>query len=302
MRTLFVLLIYLAARCFGFEYTEQELQEMQEGLTHWSELAENPDSIPDGDRIATLALGLRKTADPSIYVVDGRAEVHQALRDALMKTPGHALYFQENIRAARSQMKSEPDMTTRQGPLLVKYNSAQGDAFKTLELLPSPETVRVLGEFLFDVEDLVPPSPPGSVDDRIARQRDQGYVDNSFRAFAAFSRLPLLSPPAPQKRFVSVTDYERDSNAWCLWFEQIKAGKRTFRFEGDPQEYNLQGPVGVTAAAAEGSLKSVTPMANSAAASEEASAKRWPLWVALGALAAGVVAYVGKRRAGRSGI
>ena len=30
--------------------------------------------------------------------------------------------------------------------------------------------------------------------------------------------------------------------AWQLWYEQIKSGKRTFRFEGDPTEYDLKGP------------------------------------------------------------
>jgi hypothetical protein len=34
-----------------------------------------------------------------------------------------------------------------------------------------------------------------------------------------------------------------DANAaWLLWYEQIKSGNRTFRFEGDPTEYDLNGP------------------------------------------------------------
>ncbi len=37
--------------------------------------------------------------------------------------------------------------------------------------------------------------------------------------------------------------FESDVHPWQLWYEQVKAGTRTFRFKGDPQEYSLAGPV-----------------------------------------------------------
>jgi hypothetical protein len=56
----------------------------------------------------------------------------------------------------------------------------------------------------------------------------------------------LVSPPVPTRKSNFVI-YDEDIEAWRLWYEQVKSGKRTFRFEGDPQEYNLAGPVAKTA-------------------------------------------------------
>jgi hypothetical protein len=39
-----------------------------------------------------------------------------------------------------------------------------------------------------------------------------------------------------------------DIEPWRLWFAHLRAGNRTFRFEGDPVEYTLSGPVRVAKA------------------------------------------------------
>ncbi len=39
------------------------------------------------------------------------------------------------------------------------------------------------------------------------------------------------------------TVYDEDIELWRIWYEQVKAGNRTFQFEGDPKHYNLEGPV-----------------------------------------------------------
>jgi hypothetical protein len=87
---------------------------------------------------------------------------------------------------------------------------------------------------------------------------------------------------------------------WRLWYEQVKAGNRTFRFEGDPQEYNLQGPVRVSATApAVG-----RPPRNQAPApaAEEPPATRSPALAALSMALAAALAFViwrySRRRSG----
>jgi hypothetical protein len=71
---------------------------------------------------------------------------------------------------------------------------------------------------------------------------EMGVNFNAFYSLSAFAKLPLVSPPVPRRRFDHV-DYDEDIEAWRLWYEQVKSGKRTFRFEGDPNEYSLAGPV-----------------------------------------------------------
>src|SRR5690606_26228155 len=53
-------------------------------------------------------------------------------------------------------------------------------------------------------------------------------------------RLPLTFKPVKRAGYTFPYEYVY---AWQNWYEQIKAGSRTFRFEGDPTEYDLNGPV-----------------------------------------------------------
>ncbi len=50
-------------------------------------------------------------------------------------------------------------------------------------------------------------------------------------AMLTFTKLPLVSKPVG-----TGGDAEHDLSSWRQWYEQVKAGKRTFRFVGDPTE------------------------------------------------------------------
>ncbi len=101
-----------------------------------------------------------------------------------------------------------------------------------LQNLPGSESVRVLGELLYDLEDTQPPVTKGFSPDAF------GPPPNALLAVDALRSL-LDHPPVlvtgPQFR-------QRDLPIWQDWYEQIKAGKRTFRFKDDPSEYDLDGP------------------------------------------------------------
>ncbi|WP_035612266.1 hypothetical protein [Haloferula sp. BvORR071] len=301
MTSLIAILYFVLSVCaFGAEdFTEREISESTDGLRELQELANSPNSLPEDQRIEKLGWGLRRTSVNNIYISGDRLGTHAQLRDALLAIPGHAEYYAERIREAQAK-RSEESIPSKIGPLQVALTNARQTGFSTVSLLPSAESVRVLGEFLYDEEGRVPPSPPGTKDDRDKRQYATGESPSAFYALDAIAKLPIISPPV-QRRRRNETKYDEDIESWRLWYEQIKAGNRTFRFDGDPKEYNLKGPVG--SAVSEASLpgKSGAPAANPAAVSEKTPAQRWPLWVALGALA-GVVVYVGKRKAGRSGI
>jgi hypothetical protein len=62
---------------------------------------------------------------------------------------------------------------------------------------------------------------------------------NSTDAAMALDKLPLKNKP-----HAGITGWDKEAiRPWVLWYEQIKAGNRTFSFEGDPTDYNLNGPV-----------------------------------------------------------
>ena len=59
-------------------------------------------------------------------------------------------------------------------------------------------------------------------------------------ARVALQKFPLLNKPF--KDPITQSNRADAQAAWQLWYEQVKSGKRTFRFEGDPTEYDLNGP------------------------------------------------------------
>ena len=174
-----------------------------------------------------------------------RDEVLEYAVRHLLAIPGHATYYENRIQEARKRMNEEEDPSLR-SPLIGEYQSTKSAAFWILSSLPSPETVKVLGEFLFDDQERVHPSPPGaSESDENLRQYETGMSSNSSLAKAAFALLPLSTKPVHRKTVhgAGFVDYPEDLQPWRLWYEQVRAGTRTFRFEGDPQAYSLAGPV-----------------------------------------------------------
>ena len=124
-----------------------------------------------------------------------------------------------------------------QGKAKSELMEEQMYGFEKLSLMPSPETVRVLGGFLSDPWGLLPNAKPGG---NYSNDK-QGLSPHASRAMSALAKLPLENRPvqSPPDQIY----YWNDINTWKLWYEQVKAGTRTFRFKGDPQEYSLAGPV-----------------------------------------------------------
>ena len=162
---------------------------------------------------------------------DQEIEVYRRIQKILIDTHGHAEYYENRIKTAQRRQKSAMG-TYAYGPATNDYQNEKMYGFETLGHLPSPETVRVLGDFLFDdwvsQPDLKPPDLESPA---------------SSGALRALATLPLENKPIPVRPDRLLP--ERDIHPWRLWYQQVKAGTRPFRFEGDPQEYNLDGPVRV---------------------------------------------------------
>ncbi|GAA5115800.1 hypothetical protein GCM10023212_01110 [Luteolibacter yonseiensis] len=146
-----------------------------------------------------------------------------------MAIPGYADYYDKKIR------RNMDDEVAKNG----KGNERERMwAFQTLEHLPSPETVKVLGELLYD--------------DRDPYKGATGFEDTgaprpNFRyASMTLTRLGIQKAPMKNKYPDGSVGYDdSEVETWKVWYEQVKAGTRTFSFEGDDTIYNLAGRTSV---------------------------------------------------------
>lgn len=224
--------------------SEEERVAQLQGLEQWDEFAEiGWKALSRDEAIEKLSLGLRKTSvlRTTPYSVPEKSETHDRLKDAFFTIPGYAEYYRDRVLAARKvveAVRTGADRSMAEGEAVDRFNSAQGDCFGTLGFLPSVETVRILGEFLTDDRgwrDIGPESTD------MEREWATVEVPSSKRAASALERLPIVGSPFPPSRWGR--DYTREELAvWKQWYQEIKDGKRTFRFEGDPTEYDLDGP------------------------------------------------------------
>lgn len=157
----------------------------------------------------------------------GDRPVFTAARTALMAIPGYAEWHGERIKkCTESKIPGSKSAAEWVG----KYSTHQRRwDYQTLEQLPGPETVKVLGELLFDERDPWKEIYWG----------DGGRpMPNSRNAAKTLHGLGIKDPPVNSKYFNN-----GDIGTWQLWIEQVRSGKRTFSFEGDEATYDLEGPV-----------------------------------------------------------
>jgi hypothetical protein len=212
--------LFLCSLGSAYEPTPEEAAATNTALDHWTKVAKDSSSRPSEEIIWELGRVVRKLAREEIYPSERRVEVHQLVQQRLISTPGHAEFFANKIR--------NDDILRETG----RGHEVQGGVvwdFETLGQLPSPETVKVLGSFLDDERHRRDPPPGADV---------MPVAANNLLAARALHSLKIVHPPL-QKRPGSYDDIQ----PWRLWFAQVEAGNRTFRFEGNPQEYSLAGPV-----------------------------------------------------------
>jgi hypothetical protein len=199
----------------------------------WKGNLEKSDLMAESERVGFLSQGLRnmghrKSINNHSTEVD---EVYLKIQNAMLLIPGHADYFAKEIQISRAKAI---DRQAREGGEIrwEDYDDVRSAAIHTLENLPSPEAVRALGELLSDSEKTGPQIKEGHLPDAF------GPPPNASLAADAL-KLLIEKPPVPQDR-----NWQKkgDIEAWQLWYEQIKSGNRTFRFKGDPKDYDLTGP------------------------------------------------------------
>ncbi|MGB6223162.1 MAG: hypothetical protein WBG04_19195 [Haloferula sp.] len=188
----------------------------------------------------------------------GDRPVFTAAQKTLLAIPGHAEWYGEEIKKL-----TEAAMPVPGHPNSGFEGHERRWYYATLQQLPSPETVGVLGELIFDERD---PWKDGDWGD------GGRPMPNSVHATKAFTALGISNPP------VRALAYDPgDQRTWQLWFNQVKAGARTFSFEGDDATYSLEGEVPLRSGEGDASKKDITmdPVETAVAKRQEPS--RWPV-------------------------
>jgi len=214
----------------------------------------------------------------------GDRPVFQAAKEAIISLPNHAEYFSQALeKSIVGEFAEAHDAATA-----VRVHPDRREIHLTLAQIPSAQVVKLLGELLYDERD------PWKHEPTINRRPRP----NSILATQTLNQIGLDGVQIIELK--TTRDDEAALHQWKLWYEQVKAGNRTFRFKGDPQEYTLAGPVIESR-----EPKATTPAPEMASGNASAPAKEaerkatglpiWPLTLA-GVLLAVAIWFATKRK------
>jgi hypothetical protein len=177
----------------------------------------------------------------------GERPVFHAAQAALLSIPGHAKYYQDKIDKMRDELLANSRRTSEELKNMQDaghdvldeptYLSETAIAIRTLRFMPSAETVSVLGYFLND-----PVGRDGKtfLGTSLKMEGDTGpRLSNAHVATDSIRVLGIERPPFNDSKG-TITPEEID--AWKDWWNEVKDGKRTYRFIGSPIEYGPDGP------------------------------------------------------------
>jgi hypothetical protein len=207
-------------------WSEKDRQIEAEQIIFWNNKLEESKQKPESVRVAELWLGLKNMRNRQNNVERSVAidEIHKNLQAELISIPGHAQYFADEVETFRLRVQRVP-----------RVNQTDYDSFRLVRIaeilpcLPSPETIKVLGNFLYDERD----EPP-----------ERSYQpENAYLAAYGLSQIGLRDSPfegmlAPI-RLTYIPDWKQ-LPVFRAWWEEVKSGQRTFSFKGQAVEYRFK--------------------------------------------------------------
>ena len=234
------------ARRWGEEVVnERGASSQHEALTQWRKAILNCEQLPEKARIELLIKALDKISRFSIYQVAERIEIYDLAREKMTSIPDHANYFTDKIEESWNsnaekvrKIEFPPDWETKLEKLIQSgsdlqyymdwqraqwgnYEEIRSENLRMLGHIPSKESVRALGYYL--------------------RERNLSgiKIEPPVTGELAAGSLSELISDGPTRTGQSSWE---DVPKWQQWFDEVKAGKRTFRFVGSDVDYTLDGP------------------------------------------------------------
>jgi hypothetical protein len=220
--------------------------------------------------------------------------VYNEAQSKLLSIPSHATYYRNKIKAAQAEVKAGR-MT------LNVWSRLRIDSFQTLQHLPSEETVEVLIGFLEDNFACADSRNPE--DYQIPGLESYREWDMSVRAPAA-SSLANLGIENPPGRTDSHIDGGGVRRGWIQWWNEVKAGKRKYRFKGSSVEHPVNAPPGTAREVRRPERHSEPPSKEKTTPipvqepprSEREKGPQWSLFAAIAAAMVAVMLYFIKRK------
>lgn len=210
-------------------------------LAEQREILERAQQSPDDKSLEELAKMIYGVGMHLSTASNDTKQMHHEACSFLLTIPGLQERYRDRINVERAKYDEilKTGNVTQITDQRLKWADAKS-AFAVMKYLPSVETVKVLGEFLADERGRMTVAPDASYEEKVE------VVDNlpaSDYAMFTFDGMPIVAKPY-KRPGASIPEREMPAAlaAWRAWYEQIKAGNRTFRFEGDPTEYDLNGP------------------------------------------------------------
>lgn len=225
--------------CLGTTWSEDDRKNEANQITIWEENLTKSERLEFSAKMELLGLGLRNMGyRAKMEGHDPQAEkVYLGIQKALLTIPGHAEYYGNKINEVEREFREEAEAQKKEGTFVRERSDQPNEqlyAFQTLRELPSPETLRVLGELLLNEQRLIKEVK----DDESNLEAFLMQNPPCKGAMEALAKL-VEEPPVTGDKSMFLGDLK----AWQQWYRQVKEGRRTVRFKGDPKEYSLQGPV-----------------------------------------------------------
>jgi hypothetical protein len=172
----------------------------------------------------------------SSYPIEEKWPVFHEAQQKLLSIPGHATYYRDKINALREQLL--------EGNLgLEDWGDKKSLYFKVLGHLPSEEAVEVLCGFAGD--DFATGGFLDSKNAHIPGLKDWKFTDYAvdftvcLPAMTALHSLQIENGPS-----VEGIDAEKHALVWRQWWQEVKTGKRKYRFKGSSVEHPINAPPG----------------------------------------------------------
>jgi hypothetical protein len=187
-------------------------------LTDWEQtISRAPDGF-DPKYISMLGDALCKLSRPKPTDQEIWHRLFIEAQQKMLLIPGHAQYFADKLEEIRKTKPKTDDGFERS--LYIA---------KTLIHMPSPETIRVLGNYLHDERD----TPP-----------ERNWTpENAHLAAYALSRIglrdfPFEGPLVPYS--LTIWPDLKQLPDYRAWWEEVNSGQRTFSFKGQSVEYRFR--------------------------------------------------------------
>lgn len=250
MKPILYIIYYLQIATLGaatVRWTEKDRLLESQQIDHWSAKVTASSTWSDEEKLREFTLGLKSMSYRSEMAEHAPEidKIYKQMQELVASIPGHTNYFTDKIEeswksnAERVKLsESHPEWQaalkkkehTVEGAQLMfdlhsrmwgDYGEIRSENLGMLGHIPSTDSVRALGHYLWKRDE------PGI----------RFHSPDTERP-AAQSLTELIADGPMQTWTASYEDVAK----WQKWFDEVKVGKRTFRFVGSDVDYTLDGP------------------------------------------------------------